>query len=264
MTRHQLRVSAFVLALAGCAPAARVEPPARPAAPPPVTDARGVVTAMHARYAGRFFTTLRFKQNTTTTSASGRETKGVWNEYLVLPGRLRIDYQPLSTRSGVLYTGGRVHSFIDGKAQPVQRGYNLALTLIGDVYAQPVDSTLAHLDSSGVRLGVMREDTWQGARVWVVGAAAGDTTSAQFWVDRDSLLIRRLVTRDPRAPRAVSTEMRFLDYRDVGGYPVAFDVHFLRDGRRYFREQYFDVQVNTLIPADVFDPARWATAQIRW
>jgi hypothetical protein len=110
----------------------------------------------------------------------------------------------------------------------------------------------------------MREDQWQGARVWVVGARSGDSTSAQFWVDRDSLLIRRVVIRDPKAARPISTELRFLDYRAVGGYPVSFDVHFIRDGRRYFREEYFDVQVNTVIPADIFDPARWATAQIKW
>ncbi len=219
---------------------------------------------MHTRYAGKFFSTLRFKQNTTTTSSTGRETKGIWNEYIVLPGKLRIDYQPLTTRSGVLYTDGRIHSFVDGKAQPVQRGWNAALTLIGDVYAQPVDTTLFQLDSTGFDLSVFREDVWDGAKVWVIGARAGDSTSSQFWIDRDSLLLRRIVMRDTRGTRPTSTDIRMYRYQDVGGYPVAFDVHFHRDGRRYFREEYFDVQVNTPIPAGTFDPARWAASQIKW
>lgn len=146
----------------------------------------------------------------------------------------------------------------------MQRGWIFALILIGDVYVQPVDTTLFQLDSTGFDLSVFREDTWQGSPAWVVGARAGDSTSSQFWVDKDSLLLRRVVMRDARGTRPISTDIRLTRYQDVSGYPVAFDIQFYRDGRRYFREEYFDVQVNTPIPAEVFDPARWATSQVKW
>jgi len=256
-------IAAFALLTVGaCSRASSVAEPARPAAPA-ITDGRGVLSAMHQRYVGRFFTTLSFAQNTTNISASGREIKGVWNEYLSVPGKLRIDYLPLNSRSGVLYANGRIHAFADGKAQPVQRGWNALQVLIADVYGQPVDTSAFQLDSLGFDLAAMHAATWQGKAMWVVGAKQGDTTTSQFWIDRDSLLIRRVIQRDARAARPVVTDIRFYRYQDVGGYPVSFDVHFYRDGRLYFKEEYFDVQVNVPVPPEVFDPAKWSSSQIK-
>jgi len=248
---------------AGCASPVRVSTPASPA-PPPITDGQGVIRAMHQRYAGRFFSSLRFAQHTMTFSQSGRETRGIWNEYIVLPGRLRIDFLPLTSHSGVLYADGKVYAFTDGTAQPPQDGWNTLLTLIGDVYAQSPDTTIWQLDSLGFDLTRARQDTWMGSPVWVVGAEAGDTTSPQFWIDRDSLLVRRVIQRTPRggAPPVV-TDIRMLKYQDAGGYPVAFEVQFWRDGRMYFKEDYFDVAANVPIPPATFDPARWVDAQIK-
>ncbi|MBC7895958.1 MAG: hypothetical protein H7066_11140 [Cytophagaceae bacterium] len=262
MTLSRLLPALALVALGACARASSVAEPARPVAAA-ITDGQGVLTAMHTRYVGKFFTTLSFAQNTTNITQAGREIKGVWYEYIAVPGRLRIDYLPLSSRSGVLYAGGRIHSFADGKPQAPQRGWNALQVLIADVYGQPVDSTAFQLDSLGFDLAAIHQTQWQGKAMWVVGARAGDTTTSQFWIDRDSLLIRRVIQRDARAARPVVTDIRFYRYQDVGGYPVSFDVHFYRDGRLYFKEEYFDVQVNVPIPAEVFDPTKWSSSQIK-
>lgn len=262
MTSKRHLFALALLTLGACARAASVSEPPRPAAVA-ITDGRGVLAAMHTKYAGKWFTTLSFAQNTTNISASGREIKGVWNEYLAVPGRLRIDYLPLASRSGILYAGGRIHAFTDGKAQAPQRGWNALQVLIADVYGQPVDTTAFQLDSLGFDLATIHQAPWQGKPMWIVGANAGDTTTSQFWIDRDSLLVRRVIQRDARAARPVVTDIRFYRYQDVGGYPVSFDVHFHRDGRLYFKEEYFDVQVNVPIPPEVFDPAKWSASQIK-
>jgi len=248
----------LVLACAGGTPAPETRTP-----PPAFTSGRQVLQAMRARYDGNFYTSLSFAQNTTTITTTGREIKGVWNEYLVVPGRLRIDYLPLATRSGVLYAGGRIHAFADGKPQPPQRGWNALQLLIADVYGQPVDTTALQLDSLGFDLATLHQGRWQDRDMWVVGARPGDSTTSQFWIDRDSLLVRRVIQRDTRGSRPVVTDVRFYRYQSVGGYPVAFDVHFHRDGRLYFKEEYFDVRANVPIPPEVFDPAKWAVSQIK-
>ncbi|MGQ0648598.1 MAG: LolA family protein [Gemmatimonadaceae bacterium] len=258
---RRLLLIASSVALSACAPATQVSMPSRPVTAP--TDGRGVLGAMHARYVGKFYTSLSFSQNTTNISQSGREIKGVWNEYIVVPGKLRIDYLPLSSRSGVLYTGGRVYVFAEGRAQPAQAGWNPLAILIADVYAQPVDTTVVQLDSLGFDVSTIREDRWQTRKVWVVGARVGDSTSSQFWIDHDSLLVRRVIQKETRAGRTTVTDIRFYRYQDVGGYPVAFDVHFFRDGRLYFKEEYFDVKTNVPIPPEVFDPAKWAVSQVK-
>jgi hypothetical protein len=263
LTRKLVRHSSVLLALsavAACgAPPAVVSTGAAPA-PPPITDGAGVVRAMHDRYNGKWFSTLTFAQNTITYSANGRETKGVWNEYLAIPGRLRIDFLPLSDHSGVLYADGKVHSFVNGKPT-TQSGLNPALVLIGDVYAQPPEETLRQLDTLGFQRGVVRQETWRGKPHWVVGAPAGDTTSSQFWVDTDSLLVRRIIQKNTTGARTTVTDIHLDDYKDAGGYPVAFKIMFYRDGRLFFREDYFDVKTNVAIPAEVFDPAKWVEAQ---
>jgi hypothetical protein len=230
---------------------------------PPITDGRGVLRAMHERYVGKWFATLSFSQRTTTISATGRETKGVWHEYLAVPGRLRIDYTPLSEHSGVLYAKGRVHTFVNGKLAAAQNGWNPLLILIADVYAQPVDTTARQLDSLGFRTAVVRRDTWEGKPVWVVGAAAGDSTSSQFWVDADSLLVRRVIQKSTGAQRTVVSDVRLARYQAVGAYPVAFDITFFRDGRLFFHEEYYDARVNVPIPSDVFDAAQWVPSQLQ-
>ena len=218
---------------------------------------------MHEKYVGHWFNTLTFSQRTTTYSASGRETKGVWNEYLAVPGRLRIDYLPLSERSGVLYAGNRVHSFLNGKAAASQDGWNPLLILIADVYVQAVDTSVWQLDSLGFRTSVVRRDTLEGKPVWVVGALAGDSTSSQFWIDADSLLVRRVVQKQKAGARITISDVHLAGYQDVGGYPVAFEVAFYRDGRLFFKEEYFDAKANVPLAPEVFDPAVWVAGQPR-
>jgi hypothetical protein len=220
-----------------------------------------VLRAMHARYAGKWFSTLAFSQRTTTISTSGRETKGVWNEYMAVPGRLRIDYLPLGDRSGVLYARSRVHSFLNGKVAASQNGWNPLLILIADVYAQPADTSIWQLDSLGFQTAVVRRDRWNDRPVWVIGAGAGDSTTSQFWVDVDSLLIRRVIQKQKAGARTTVSDIRLDAYTDVGGYPLAFTVTFYRDGRLFFKEEYFDAKANVPLAPEIFDPAKWVASQ---
>lgn len=254
-------VAALVVSLAACARQAAVIPPA--AVPPPPPDGGTVIRAMHERWAGKWYTTLSFKQNVVIIAQNGRETRQVWNEYIAVPGRLRIDYLPLSTKSGVLYADGRMYGFANGRPQPSRAGWNPLLVLMADVYNQVPDTTRWQLDSLGFDLSVARKDRWEGKEVWVVGAAAGDTTTSQFWVDTDSLLVRRIITRDATGARPVVNDTRFEQYRSVAGAPVAFAMRFYRDGRLYFREDYFDVRINETLPVELFEPEKWATSQLR-
>ena len=218
---------------------------------------------MNDRYIGKWYMVLTYKQNVSIIAANGRETRQVWNHYLTLPGRQRIDYVPLATRSGVLYVDGRLYSFTNGRQQGVQPGWNPQLVLTGDAYTQMVDTTLAQLDSLGFDLSLARKDTWGGKEAWVVGAAPGDTTASQFWVDTDSLLVRRLLVREQRAGRPVVTETRFLNYRSVAGYPVAYTVRGYRDGRLYFRGEATNVLEGLTLPVELFEPANWAASQLK-
>jgi len=231
----------------------------RPAAAPAIVDGKGVLRAMHSRYAGRWYATLQIALTTTIYGTDGRQTRSTWREFLGVPGRQRIDYLPLTQRSGVLYNGGRIYSFVDGKRSAEQAGWNPLTLLVSDVYAQAVDTTIRQLDSLGFDLSKVRAGFYAGDRVWIVGAAAGDTTSSQFWIDSDSLIVERVIQRDVRGTRKIVSDVRFAAYADVGGFPVAREMTVYRDGRLVLRQDYSDVKVNVPLPAALFDPAKFSS-----
>lgn len=251
---------------AACAPATTTAGPgpAEPAragqdrADPPAT-ARALVQRMRDRHADSFYRTLTFRQlNTTYTSAGEQESE--WFERQVVPGLLRIDFvAPVADGSGILFRGDSAYSFQNGRLAQSVPQLNPLLLLAADVYAIPVDATVAKLVRLGVDTTAFRADEWKGSPVWVVGAPAGDSASTQLWVDAGRMLLVRLFHRQPapggRAPR--TTEYQ-LEYQEVEGFQVPREILFLREGKPFFREVYADPRPNAPVGDSVFVPARWA------
>ena len=214
---------------------------------------------MNSRYAGKWYSSLTISLRNALYSTDGRQTQSLWREFIGVPGRQRIDYMPLEQQSGVLYVGGRIYSFVNGKLSAEQAGRNALTILVADVYAQPIDTTISQLGSLGFDLSKVRTDSSHGDRIWVVGAAAGDTTSSQFWVDADSLLVERVIQRESRGTRTVVSDVRFGAYSDAGGYPVAKEMTVYRDGRLLLQQNYSDVRVNVALPPALFDPKKFSS-----
>jgi len=236
----------------------RATPAAVPPAPtaPTVSDGPSLVSAMRFKH-GEWYRTLSFTANVTLYSARGTATPGQWRQQISVPGRLRIDYLPLSGRSGVLFDGARVHTFDNGRAIDAQPGVNPQVVVTADVYVLPPERVTRLLDSLGFDLTKLRRDTWEGQPVYVVGAAAGDSTTSQLWVDSERLVAVRMIQKERRGTRDIVTDVRLGKFTDVGGFPVATEVLQYRDGRLIYREQRADVRVNEPIPEPTFDPARW-------
>jgi hypothetical protein len=213
---------------------------------------------MHDRYAASWYKTLTFSQTTTITLPNGGTLVQQWLEAGKFPGRLRIDTDT-ANRSGVIYAGDSVYRFTSGKLGGASADMNELLILGFDVYTQPVDRTAALLRGRGIDLSKVSQSTWDGRPVFVVGAAAGDTVSKQFWIDAQRLLFVRLVetVTTPTAPRRL--DYRFLKYVPHGGAWVAEEVIGLRDGKPSLHEVYADVRVGVPLDDATFDPAQYAT-----
>ena len=256
---HSVVIAAGLIVGTACSgrratPAAAV--PATPVAPS-VTDGQSLVNAMRFKHP-EWLRTLTFTANVTLSTGS-TERNSRWRQQISVPGKLRIDYLPLTGRSGVLFDGARVHTFDNGRAIDAQPGVNAQLLVTADVYALPVDRVNRLLDSLGFDLGKLRRDTWEGQPVYVVGAPAGDSTTTQFWVDTERLIVVRMIQKERRGARDIVTDVRLGKFTDVGGFPIATEVLQYRDGRLIYREQRAEIRVNDPIADTVFDPARWAT-----
>ena len=241
------------LILAGCA--SQPAPPPAPAAPA-ITTAAQLVTAMHDRYAGKWYPTLAFVQKNTRYLAQGRTDTSTWSEVLSLPGKLRIDVEPRANGNGNIYRNDTVYVFNSGRLVRQAPAPHPLLLLGFDVYFLPVERSLAGLREIGFDLSRMHEATWQGRPAYVVGAAAGDGRSRQFWIDRDRLVFVRMIEPSRRDTTKIA-EIRFNKYYQVGEAWLAPEVEFLIDGARDFLEEYTEIKTGLPVPDSVFDPGRW-------
>jgi hypothetical protein len=173
-----------------------------------------------------------------------------------LPGRYRLVQQPSSRRSGIVRDRERLAVFEGGKRVGFSSRVDVAQLLAYDVFAQRIDSTIQWLDIARVRLGIARRDRWDGRDVWVVGAAEGDTTSTQFWVDEDRWRVLRVIQRDPRRPNDL-LDVRYREFDSVMRVPVPRQIDIYRNGRHTQTQRVTDIVANPKLPSRAFDVLRW-------
>lgn len=218
-------------------------------------DGGELLRLMHDRYVAKWYKTLTFTQATTRRTAADTMVHETWYESMKLPGRLRIDVGAPDGDPIILFNRDSIFVRRDGKRLPSRAGRNPLLLLGFDVYTQPIERTVSALRDEGFDLSKMHEDTWQGRKVFVVGASIGDSTSKQFWVDAERLLFVRML--GPSGPtRTGREEVRFDRYEPAGGGWLATLVTDTRDGKLVQREEYSDIRVNVPVGDGRFDPAK--------
>ena len=222
-----------------------------------VTSATDLVKAMHDRYDGKYVRTMSFLQNNTSYATSGQERKSQWYEHLEIPGKLRIAFLPATQKSGLVQVDDRVATFDNGIRVDFRPSINPLLLLTADVYVAPMANVMRSLDSLHVDTQIIRSDTWQGEPVYVIGAKAGDTTSNQFWVDKDNLRLVRFIQRATAGTRTMVSDTRVQNYKEIEGFDIPTEFLVLRNGRPFWREEYADVRINDEFPEGTFDLARW-------
>jgi hypothetical protein len=178
-----------------------------------------------------------------------------------LPGKLRIDFDPISDGNGILFVSDSMHRFQQGELKQTQPLIHPLMVLGFDVYGQPAQVTIEKLKKLGIDLSVFREDTWQGRPVYVVGAKAGDLHAMQFWIDKERLYFVRMF-QPAGADKSHTQETQFNKYEKLKGGWMSPEVIFLVDGKLRTTEEYSEIRGNVTLDPKLFDPASWRTA--RW
>jgi hypothetical protein len=217
---------------------------------------------MHDRYAGRWFRTLTFVQRTTRTRPDGSEAVETWYEAARAPDRLRIDIGDPALGNGVLSTPDSAYVVRGGTLARADAGGNELIPFVMGVYTQPVDSTVRQLGHVGFDHARVRRDAWQGRPVLVVGARdRTDSTSSQFWVDEERLvLVRLVVSPPPGAPATAVQDIRLDGYVPLDRSWLATKVLILVGGRPVMREEYTHYTADPTLPDALFDVSRWRDA----
>ena len=217
-----------------------------------------VVRQMHAKYQHAWFATTQFAQKTTHYDAAGKASVESWYERIQLPGKLRIDVGPVSDGNAMILTDGKMHTFKGGTLVDSRPLVSLALLLGFDVYQQSPDTTLAQLRHEGIDTTKVHEESWEGRSVLVVGADRGDLASNQFCVDKERLLVLRIITPSRSEPKTPS-DIRFLDYRKQKRGAIAARIDVYREGHLVMSEEYSDIQTDVALDAAWFDSSKLRT-----
>jgi len=240
-------------------------------APPPAPSApaeresefltgQGVVEAMHARYLGKWYTTMTFRQKTSRLLANGKWNVQTWYEAMKLPGKLRIDFDPVSAGNGVLYARDSQFVVQNGRLLRGDPGINPLLLLGFDVYTATVAHTTTRLRREGFDMSAVHETTFQGKPMIVVGAQKGDYNRKQFWIDKERLLFVRMLEPTPRDTSKMQ-DIRFVNYEPRGAAWVAPRVEIWAEGKLVFYEDYDDIKVNVELDDALFQPKQWKAAR---
>jgi len=217
-----------------------------------IRDGETLLRAMHGRYQNNWYETLTFTQKSTTHNDDGTDKSEIWHEAMLLPGNLRIDIGPPADGNGMLVANSALTSFQNGKASDPHPFVHMLLVLGFDVFRQPTQATVDQIKGQGFDLTKLREDSWDGESVYVVGADKGDLKSKQFWVEKKRLLFVRMIAPD-RRDAAKTADSRFADYRQLPVGWVAARVEFFVAGKNVFSEEYSEIQTNPKLDPAIFD-----------
>jgi hypothetical protein len=234
-------------------------------APAPATPARvapryatgsDVVAAMRARYDDKWYNTLTFRQKTSRLLPNGTWRVETWYEAMKLPGRLRIDFEPISAGNGVLYA--RDSQFVASNGRIIQAGPGINdLLLLGfDVYVNSPGRSQALLRRQGIDLSRVHESTFAGRPMVVVGALRGDLRRKQAWIDAERLYLVRLV-EPTRTDSSKVQDIRFVNYEKRGTAWISPRVEIYNDGKLVFYEDYSDIRTDVPLDDSLFDPTPW-------
>ncbi len=207
-------------------------------------DGEALLRRINAAHRDGWFRTFVFVQRTTYPGTT--RPVETWYETMRRPGFLRIDVE----REGAivqrtLFRNDSLYQWNGAERVAARPLLHPLLLLLHDVHVGDADTVIGKLRTLGFDLSRTSTATWEGRPVVVVGAAPGDTTSRQFWVDAERLVVVR--TLQTTASGALS-DVRIGGFSREGSALVEREITFLSNGRPTLVEEYTWVRTGTVIP----------------
>jgi hypothetical protein len=206
---------------------------------------------------GTWWTTLTFVQRTTWPGTPGRAEE-TWYETMDRPGKLRLDFERNDSMvGGALFRNDSIYQWGVGGAPTGQRPLvHPLLVLLHDIHVGPIDASIEKV--RGLRFDLSKSSTamWEGKSVAVVGALAGDTTSAQFWVDPERLVVVRIIQPIANGGRR---DTRIGKFSEGGPGLVEREINFFTNGTHDMKEEYTWIRSGVVLDPAIFMPGNTAT-----
>ena len=227
--------------------------------PPKIGSTEALIDAMHRQYRGKWARTVTFTQRNTHYAADTVKGTSTWYEAIAYPDKFRIDFGAPKEGNAMILAEDSMYSFKGGELKARQYRVNELMLLAGGLNFLDKAAALAQMQKAGYNTAIFREDTWEGRKVYVVGAQKGDEKSAQCWFDARHLYLVRSVSVSPKGN---VQDGRFGKHVRAAGGWLETEVLFLVDGKKAQLEAYLEVAVNPSLPDGLFKPAHFG--KVHW
>jgi len=218
-------------------------------------DGYELIDQMYNANKSNWYETLCFSQEVLHYKNDSITATEIWHEAYQSPGNLIIKFNDWNSGNGLLFTNDSIYSYKGGTLESVRYRIHDLVVLGLDINNIPPQTTAERAVKCGYDLNLLREGQCMGRNAWLVG----DTTSACFWVDKESLLFLKM----SRKTGENSREVEFDRYESINGHPVATVINFYNNhGELNMTERYFNITPDCSIQSstyntDGFTDAKW-------
>ena len=209
-----------------------------------------VFDSMQARYNGKWHRNLTFVQKTEQYAYEQVNSTQTWYEAIQFPGNLRIDIGDTKNGNIVLFHNDSLFKYQNDSNIYARGDRNSLVFLLGGMYFYPPETAKKRLAGYGYNLQKAFETKMNGRAVYVIGADSVNEKTNQLWVDKERLVVSRIVEYDGW----FKLDFVFEDHKPYGNSWVETKVTIYQDNKKAQVEYYNNIRVNEPIDARLFDP----------
>ena len=213
-------------------------------------DGNEILKKMLQAHAGKWHTTVTFVQTTGRYKNDTLTSTATWREALQFPENLRIDMGAKERGNSMIFTKDSTYNFRNGKALRATAEKNDLIFLIGGMYFYSQAEVSQQLIMMGYDLNRSYETTWNGKPIYVIGANNASGKVNQLWVDKDRLIILRMI----KYGKGGKEEAIFENHKKLASSWMETKVRFYVNDQLLQTEEYNDIQTGVKLDPKIFDP----------
>lgn len=216
------------------------------------SSTRNLIAYWKDRYAPNQPLAFTFDQETIEFDSMGNATDtSMWYEAVQYPNLFRIDFQRKPCTNTNLYRNDSVYIIRNDSLRHAGRRIQPFMILEGGLYTNPIDSTLSHLTQIGIDTAKFHAWENAGSKNYVIGVNAHTLNEPQIWLDVETRNSTRRITRN-KAGKLF--EVRYEDFRNIGGHSIEQWLEFYLDGQLIQTEEYRNVVIWPHLDEKIFHP----------
>jgi hypothetical protein len=204
-----------------------------------IDSTTSLMKEISSRYYGKWFTHIKLSQIADTYENDSLVKSEVNDEEYYFPSYLIIYRTPGDTSNRYICRNDSVLIYENNVLISEEKATHDAIILSMDIYNMTYEEIMKRLGDLEYDINKFHETTYNGRKVYVMGAEKGDTSSYQAWFDAEHLYLIRVIRPSEKGIR----EAELTDYIQLEKGWIEQGYILKRNGKIYLKERYFNISL---------------------